>query len=58
MNIFSDFLISNEFKFVMSLFSNKIFPLLIGTSLSKERPVVDLPQPDSPTRESVSEKFI
>ena len=42
----------------MSLFSNKIFPLLIGTSLSKERHVVDLPHPDSPTRESVSEKFI
>ena len=45
---------SGPFSALMSRPSNSIEPLCDSTRRSSERPVVDLPQPDSPTSASVS----
>ena len=46
--------ISSRDSWVRSLPSNQTVPEVGGGSWSKARPVVDLPQPDSPTMPSVS----
>ncbi len=41
-------------RWVMSVPSNSIFPAVGSSSRVTSRPIVDLPQPDSPTTPSVS----